>query len=273
MLKNGRKNSMRPKVLFVFDHKYEDSWKDGLWAALELLNKDFEIFKSNLHGAINVPTDPDFILGWGGFNSSVDQTLREMKGKKGLCIGGNAFKPDDLTAYDVLFYETEWVRHYLDLDLYHKNLVHAFGVNTDIYWKSTSPKIWDYLTVGAFANWKRQEKLGGKPGTKLAIGEIQEGNPDESFTIIGHLLRDKVAISDMVDPETLCKIYNASKTVYIPADINGGGERAVWEAKVCGCNIEVEFDNPKLLELLSEKPKDHHFYAEQLKKGILSCLN
>jgi hypothetical protein len=81
-----------------------------------------------------------------------------------------------------------------------------------------------------------------------------------------------VGISGMLYPSKLRNIYNCSDVVYIPADINGGGERAILEARACGRTVEVERDNPKLQELVDGQLFDHHYYAEQLKKGILSVL-
>ena len=109
-----------------------------------------------------------------------------------------------------------------------------------------------------------------KVGHKLAIGEIQKDNMQESGRIISDLLTDNIMISDMVPVEQLCKIYNASRRVYIPADINGGGERAVLEARACGRPVEVEFDNPKLRELQNSIIWSHYYYADQLQLGILS---
>ena len=36
------------KILFVYYHKYPNLWKDGLWAALKLLEKDFNVVFFNL---------------------------------------------------------------------------------------------------------------------------------------------------------------------------------------------------------------------------------
>jgi len=63
--------------------------------------------------------------------------------------------------------------------------------------------------------------------------------------------------------------YNRAKIVYIPANIIGGGERAVLEARACGCKVEVEPDNPKLQELLNCPLWDTNYYTDQLVKGIL----
>lgn len=260
----------KPKLLFVYDHQYPHLWKDGLWAALQLLEKDFEITYYNLHESSTAyPEDYDFVLGWGAFGSSVDAKLVSWlgKAKTGLCIGGNAIPPH--SQFDVLFYETKWYRPQID---FHPNIVHAFGVNTDIYKPQNLEKVWDYITVGSFSLWKRQEKLLEKQGQRLAIGEFQKGNVYESGNIVLDLLTDRVMISDMVEPEVLSKYYNQSKKCFIPAEINGGGERAVLEARACGIPVAVLEDNPKLQELVTSPIYDHHYYAEQLKKGVSSCL-
>lgn len=263
-------------ILFIYDHKYPELWKDGLWAALKLLKKDgFYIDFLNLENELITDKHYDFYLGWGAFNSPVDRLMQEdakkyPKSKRGLCIAGNSFPPDSQDIYSVLFYETEW---YLPQIMSHRNVLHAFGINADIYVPEVDPIfIWDWLTVGAFAEWKRQIKLVEKGGYRLAVGEVQKENWQESSRIITSLLTNEIMVSDMVDAKQLAKLYNASERVYIPADINGGGERAVLEARACGRPVEVEFDNPKLKELLKTPVWDHFYYFDQLKKGILSCF-
>ena len=112
-----------------------------------------------------------------------------------------------------------------------------------------------------------------KNGTKLVVGEIQKDNWQESFDIISDLLLAGVGISDMLYPTKLRNIYNCSETVYVPADINGGGERCVLEARACGRPVDVEEDNLKLKELVDGPIFDQHYYAKELKKGIESCLS
>ena len=271
------------KILFVYDHKYPELWRDGLWAALNLLEKDgFEIEKWNLHTQLmpdGYAHEKDFVLGWGAFGGKVDKCIRGLAGiKKGLCLGGYAIPPKGQTLdYDVLFYEVEWTLSWLYGGILQQfspktELIHAFGVNTDIYKPIPDAiKIWDWVSVGAFALWKRHYLLREKGGYRMAIGEVQKENQEESFFIIGDLLNDGVAISDMQDAETLAKIYNSANNVYIPAELMGGGERAVLEARACGIPVEVEFDNPKLQELLRSPIWNHYYYYDQLKKGILSA--
>lgn len=268
--------SSKPKLLFVYDLDPQIPWMDGLWAALNLLEEDFEIESLNIHNEYfeTLPPGKDFILGWGGFNSSVDQYIQKAKyGKSGLCIGGNAFPAHP--GYDVLFYETKWVRDYLKLNMVCDNLVHAFGVNTDIYSPSPIPNpiIWDYMGVGSLSTWKHWDKMADKAGIKLVVGEYQKGNPEESGAIANHLLSHNVMVSPMVNPYDLANFYHWSRTCYIPADVMGGGERAVLEARSCGLKVEIEDDNPKLKELLDCEIWDARYYADQLKKGIMKCLN
>ena len=206
------------------------------------------------------------MLGRGDWGGLVDNTIKAlMPDKCGLYICGNVKQPETPNFYDVLFYENDIQKAQLS----HKNLIHCFGVNTQINKPMHSPKIWDYTSVGAFALWKRMHLLKYKEGNRLAIGEIQKDNMTESMGIISDLMGDGVMISGMVDPYTLAKIYNASKTVYIPADVSGGGERAVQEARACGVDdVLVENDNPKLLSFLNDDLYSEEYVYQQLMKGI-----
>lgn len=258
------------KILFVFDHPHPEMWRDGLWRAMKELEKDFSITYRNLQNpGVDVDNfdDYNFVLGWGGFNSPVDNIMMavETKAKKGLCIGGNVFTFHP--GYDVLFYETEAVRKFLQLK---GNCVHAFGVNTEIYQVKQGEKLFDFLGVGSFSSWKRWEKMKERMGIRMVIGEYQWNNETESMSIIRDMMEGGVMVSPMQNPEDLCNIYNMARNVYIPASLIGGGERAVLEARACGCRVEVENDNFKLQELLAGPIYDHLYYADQLKKGIKS---
>lgn len=262
------------KILFVYEYKYPEDWKDGLSGALKVISKEYKhkVVKFNLAKRKKIKLrGVDFVLGWGAFGSKVHHVTKSLAVKKGLCIAGNAIAPYDSESYDVFFYETDWYKEALG----NVNKVKAFGINTEIYNTANRPEkyLWDYLTVGAFSNWKRQYLLAEKKGNKFAIGEIQEDNPTESGDILAYLIANGVGVSNMVAPEYLADYYRHSEVVYIPADINGGGERAVLEARACGCKVEVEPDNPKLKELVEmENIPTHKDYAKSLIKGIESCL-
>jgi len=261
------------KILFVYQHSYPHLWKDGLYAALELLERNHDITW------INLATTPDLklldgqydiALGWGAFGSDVDTILRTLNNQPiALCIAGNAIAPYDVHDYEVLFHETYWYEPIIEE---HPNKYHAFGVNTDIFRPLASYPQWDVISVGAYALWKRQLDVAKKDGKKLLIGEIQSGNLEESLSIMYHLSLHGCYLSGMRSPEELAELYNQSKLCYIPADINGGGERAVLEARACGIGVEVNNDNPKLKELMYSPIYDHIYYSEQLERGLKSCL-
>ncbi len=60
-------------------------------------------------------------------------------------------------------------------------------------------------------------------------------------------LRDAgVVVRDPVSFAALNELYNSAASVYVPAPVFGGGERAVLEARAAGAAVEVEADNPKL---------------------------
>jgi len=266
----------KPNLLFVYDHPHPEWWMDGLSSALTLLEKNFNVQRYNLSGNNDEIYDnaiiPDFILGWGAFGSQADKWLQKRKGKKGLCIAGNVIPPKSADSYDVLFYETDWYKPTIKD---HRNIVKAFGVNTDIFNKidMTTPIIWDYIGVGAFASWKRWELMKKKKGRKLVVGEYQQENELESLSIVRDLVKNGVMVSPAVNPFDLAMYYRWSRKLYIPANINGGGERAIFEARSCGLEVEIEGDNPKLQELVLVDPipteKD---YYKALKRGIMSVL-
>lgn len=247
-------------VTFVYEHLYPHLWQDGLYQALRILNTTFDIKYCNL--AKDKLEPEGIILGWGAFGSRVDKEIVNLPYKKALLIGGNAVPPHD--GYDMYFYETEWYRDTLGK----RPKTHAFGVNTTIYRPKDIPKMYDYLSVGSFSYWKRHINILKFKGNKAVIGEIQKHNLDESMDIVFDLVSQGVMVSDMVDPYLLANYYNMAENVYIGANVIGGGERAVLEARACKTNVIVEDDNPKLMNLLNCEVYDEYYYARAIEKGI-----
>lgn len=258
-----------PKVAFVYESNHPIVVKDGLYSALQLLGDDYLIIRLNLLKNVIIDSSYDFVLGWGAFGSQTDYFCQRQRVKKGLCIAGNTHPPTGANNYNVLFYETKWYRPQID---FHDNIVQAFGYNSQAFSNLNIERDIDYLGVGAFARWKRWDKFLNKKGTRRVIGEFQQGNPGESQEIWDVLENDGVVCKDMVKPDLLNLEYNRAKTVYLPSSIIGGGERAVLEARACGCKVEVEPDNPKLQELLVSPLWTELDYAKKIKEGLQSCL-
>lgn len=253
-------------LVFVYESNHPIEVKDGLATALEVLGREINIKKINIARQLPSFKKDDFVLGWGAFGSRVDELIKHLPNKKGLCIGGCP-EPVDYLGYDVLFYETKWYREKIK---YHPNIIHAFGIDTNVYKNLNVVRDVDYLGVGAYAKWKRWEKMLSKDGHRRVIGEYQRNNQEESQEIWDQLETGGVICKDMMSADKLVCEYNRAKTVYIPATIMGGGERAVLEARSCGCAIEIEPDNPKLKELLDCPIYDVDYYIKQLERGL--CL-
>jgi len=272
------------KILFIYDHsKPERLIYDGLWCALESFNvrgSDFPVYKCNLAFNEELPLkDFDFVLGWGGFDSKVDKFIQQFP-KKGLCLSAPLLVNETAKNYDVIFYETEEVKKWLMVSGLTK-LVHAFGINTEIFepikWVKVGEedsiellKVWDVISVGSFIEAHRQDKLYDILGNNIAVGEITPENIQKSFNYIANLLLKGWTVANWIQQEKLAQLYNMSKKFVATASF--GQERAVLEARACGIPIEVPSDNPKLKELLTSPIWDIPYYASQLKKGIEECL-
>lgn len=249
---------------------------DGLSAALDLLSDELDIRYVNLQSETSIG-GCDLILGWGAFGGNVDRLINGYNfPKKALLLAGNATPVPEKIDYNLIFYETKWARReylrFIDEDK--TKLVHAFGVNTDIFGPIgiPTPVVWDYIGVGAFANWKHWEKMTEKRGNRIVIGYYQDDNEDESLSIVRRLVKAGVMVSNQLTPFDLSNYYHFARTCYVPADIYGGGERTVLEARSCGLFVEVDPDNAKLKELVGGPIYDHKYYAEQIMKGIKEIL-
>lgn len=295
---NKQHDKPKEQMLFVFnkDPAHYDTWRDGLWAALRILARNFTIQYLNVNDivvaerpSINYHLRPGtfkFILGWGAFGSPTDYFLTQLHTvhadphPKALCIGGNAVPPHEnvTEVYTLLFFETEWYRETIS---FHPLIHQAFGINSNIYHK-LPPKLdehgdrvfeWDVLMVGHFLPWKRHLYLATKEGRKLAVGEIYQ-EYEVSATIVEQLQEHGIEVTNMLPPRELADLYRTSRLVYFPMATVGGGERALLEARACGAEVEVAEDNPKLQFLLHLSPiPDHHMYARQLLEGIEKMLD
>ncbi len=178
--------------------------------------------------------------------------------------------------YDVLYPETTW---YLDTFLVekHPRLIQAFGIDADAAREactSTEEK-WDYLFVGAFGDhlgFKRPEALAQLSGRRLAIGKIRDNGGAISALAqkaVDTLQASGVEVREAVPWVDLMRLVASSKSVLVPDDWRGGGERAVLEARACGVTVLVTEDNPKLQSLREGPLYTTLYYAGQLELGLL----
>lgn len=194
--------------------------------------------------------------------------LRQVNSRLILAISGVAPPPSlpEMEVYDALLSETKW---YMSQLTAHSNVLHAFGVDTSTMIAQPSvSKLYDVLGIGNIVGYKRPELLGTDAHPDVSARKAWIGSVvDDS---LAQLLQSKgVEILQPVSPADLAKVINQARKVHIPSALEGGGERAVLEAKACGVEVEVEADNPKLQEL-AELPRvwSHRYYAQQIQLAI-----
>lgn len=172
-----------------------------------------------------------------------------------------------MLTYNVLFYETFWYKKYIDK---HPLTIHAFGIDTEIM--KPKPKInqiYNYLTIGEPASYKRHELFLSKNGKKAIIGDFSQYEKQ----VAENYKKNDCVIINFIPYKLLADYYCKAKIVFIPANTGGGGERAILEARSCGAKIEICEDNPKLKELVYSPIWSHYYYANKLDKGIKKVFN
>ena len=259
-----------------------NKWVDGFTSAMSVIEEEHSVLWVNLSDTdllkLGIKFEDYDVLfvksNWGArVDRYVRKNLRNVPIYKALLISGSKMPDQEgLKFYDLLFYETTWYEKFI---VQHKNAIHAFGINAEIMKPVEVDKTIDWLTVGQFKPYKRMHKIIEKEGRRVAIGELPERWKfwSKENRVYNRLVKAGVTIIGFLDYEKLSEYYSKSNNLLIPATIDGGGERAILEARSCGVsNIEIMPDNPKL-QSISEGPiYDHYYYADQLVKGIKTLL-
>ena len=256
------------------------SWIDGFTAALEILKEKFNISMINLFDEtpdISYLNSFQFLLFKSNWNWIVDNyyksICKEIITKTGIMISGS-LPPAEENLYDILFYETPWYEQFVKK---HSMAIHAFGINTEIMHPLKLEKKYDWISVGAFKPYKRYDILLNKPGRGIIIGDYPpkikflsklKQRLNGKHDILTCLNKAGVTTKNFMSYEDLRNYYNLSIKAYVTAELHGGGERCVLEARACGIEVTVETDNPKLKTLLNSPIYDHKYYAKQIEYGI-----
>lgn len=248
--------------------------EDGFTAAMREVGSTHEVRWVNVH-----PANPDwkeqarsldqadFVLvrsDWGWYPDSIAGNALARSGVPcGLVIAGSHSPASQLQAlrYDVVFYETPWYRQFI---LGHPFAVQAFGIDTTYMTARGMDRDIDWLFVGRLAAFKRPERLLEKRGRRVVAGDLSSADP----SMRARLVEDGVELVDHVTQGELSVLYNRSRSVLVPCELQGGGERAVLEARLCGCQVEIADDNPKLASLLNGDVPSHLEYGAVLREAI-----
>lgn len=250
-----------------------NNWEDGFTKAIDLLSEDFKITKFNLYDSKpNAETlnQFDLVIGKSCWNWIVDSYIQSLNitSLKGIVVSCSK-APNVLEAleYDIVWYETEFYEKSIH---FHPNAFRAFGINSDVFKPTETEKDIDVLGIGAITAYKRFDKFNTLPGDrKVIIGSTN--TPD--FREIKANLDPSIEIIEYASQQDLASLINRAKLVYLPCELNGGGERAVLESLSCGAVVKVEDDNPKLKNLINSRNITKYDYYNALVASIKHTFN
>lgn len=275
------------KIAFVwyFDKASQvyDNWRDGLRAAIELIEK-----KHRVDWFLNkeLPPHPnayDFILVWDDSNTEVPRKLSssEMpmgstKPGMGICLTTDPTNVDNLKNFDVVFCESQPVYEQARSNGLHA--VKAFGTDTDFFKPSKVKKDIEYFYPATFSPWKRQSQIACLQSKVYFVGTLQPDGQGE-YDAVTKEGRHSVEVG-YFPVEKVLSYYQRAKKVPIPAI--HGSERTVLEAMACGIEpIVFNKENIKTYSYIQEleesglEPREfvvknysHYKYAENLLKGM-----
>jgi hypothetical protein len=266
-------------VLWYFD-KAEWVWpnyRDGVRAAMEVLEDRDHTVRWHLGLDPQVPADSNFILIWAESTTPAIEKVKDHPAKKGLLLTTDlGLSIEHLRAYDVVFAEAQPVVDAIKPHGIH--VVKAFGTDTEFFSPITNArKEYEAFYPATFSPWKRQNLFADKWLDKgLCMGTVQ---PD-GFDILRHVVEAKTHIYLGYAPaERVRDFYRRSRVV----DITGweGSGRTVIEGLSMGMAVRVSPDNHKCLSYLKEWEKSgltprefaqkyysEEVYADQLLKGM-----
>lgn len=227
-------------------------WKDGLWAAMKILEETYDIEYKEPTAEIR---EDAIVLYWeapcciNGPDKDSYNRVHNLPNRKVLLFAGGPLQQDWVYGFDHVCVESQINADECEA----QGIPHstAFGVNTDI-WKpvpSVFSRHWDGIHHGTCASWKRQWLVGEAVGDRgILVGRYQESDP-YPFDRAREL---GVTVMDETDPESLVHYMTASRTCLQTSDYWGGGQRCTLEAMAAGVPVICMSDSPKNREYVEE---------------------
>lgn len=226
-------------------------WKDGLWAAMKLLEKEYEV-------TYQEPTeqvDPEAtVLFWEApctaqsrENGWWYEMVHNLQNRKILLFAGGPIRREWMDRFDHICVESRInADECEELGLPWST---AFGINSDIFRPMRVTKTYDGIHHGTCASWKRQWLVGEALGPSgLVVGRGQESDPypfDRCRELGTPVLPEH-------DPEDLSILLNSCHACLQTSRADGGGQRCTLEAMSCGVPPIVMTDSPKNREYVEE---------------------
>jgi glycosyltransferase involved in cell wall biosynthesis len=244
---------MKSKIAFIWQGitgRY-GIWKDGLYAAMKRLEKEYEVTYHEPQD--DIPSDA-VVLYWEApctINSPKDshnyRRVMNLPNKKILLFAGGQVQKEWVRGFDMVCVESK-----INKDEFNaigvRNLT-AFGINEKIFKPKPLQKIYDGIHHGTCASWKRQWLVGEALGSKgVVVGRDQAEDP---FPFRRCRELGCTVLSEK-DPTEVCDLINQSHTCVQTSDYWGGGQRCTLEAMACNVFPIVMTDSPKNREYVEE---------------------
>lgn len=240
------------KIAFVWQGitKRKDHWRDGLWGAMQILEKKYDV--SYYEPWDDIPSE-SVILYWeapctiNGENSQHYLKIKNSPNKKILLFAGGPLKKEWVQGFDVLAVESEInEKECAELGIPYAR---AFGINTKIFKPLKTEKKYDTVTHGTCASWKRQWLVCQAMKEKaLVFGQrqIHDRRPFDECTECNATVLEEAGY------EEVNTLLNSAHVSVNCADFWGGGQRATLEAMACDIPVVVMTDSPKNREFVEE---------------------
>lgn len=244
------------RIAFIWqglDGRYKYQWRDGLYAAMKLIEEQHEVryFDFPLDGIHDFK--PDVVLYWEapctlrGKDAGNYQTVIDLPYKKALLFAGGPVSADICHGFDLYFVESQL--NEVEFDLLGLPWKRAFGVNTQIMRPISLPKQYDGFMQATFAGWKRHELFADALG---ADGCVAGRKQEHDMSGYNRCVERGVEIFPEMDAQTVAVLINKSHAVVNTAEYWGGGQRCTLEAMACGVPVIVMSDSPKNREFVEE---------------------
>ena len=241
-------------------------WKDGLYAAMKILEEEHQI-TYHFDGECHCSPRPDLLMVWGGTLSRPYNNALEMEVFKILLFAGGSREPSLFNDFQMTCFENDL--HTIEAKSRGVKCMTAFGTNTKVFKPFSQPKIFDAVYPGAFGLWKRKDLFAKavKGLRAFTFGNIQY----HELQCLNVCVENGVLVSADLPQEVVPYFLAMSKTVVVLPVSHIGGQRTVLEAMAMKLPVIVPSDAPLVCEFAKHGGIIVEPTPEAIRKAILEA--
>lgn len=263
-----KRNKLKIAVIHPWDRaKWSEPlmW-DGLHGALKLINEKHEVHWF-LQG--EEPDDSyDWIIPWGVMSIPFNNTIEKFNARKAIFCAGHPDDTANMDKFEAIFVESPAVQEKMSKS--HKNVIVAFGTDTDFFQPREDQKMFDAFYPATFSdNWKRQQLFAEavKGYRALAAGMLQ---PDGNIGYQACAANGVYTMEGLIPTRIISTLYNMTKAVVITSW--HGSERSTLEAMASNVPLVLVSDNDLACSLVNEEVIIVKPTPEDIRAGLERAL-